>query len=68
MGKSSGTGKANFGYNSGTTTVSISPQGTTTTGHRWQVILFGTQTGDVTLSAPTGFTKTWKANYLEIDN
>jgi hypothetical protein len=68
VGKSGGTGKANFGYSSGTTTVAINPQGTTTTGHNWQVILFGTQTGDVTLSAPTGFTKKWNNNSLEIDN
>jgi hypothetical protein len=32
------------------------------------VVLFGTKTGDVTLSAPTGFSKTWNPNNLEIDN
>jgi hypothetical protein len=65
---STSTGKANFGYNSGTTTVAISAQGTVTTGHNCLVILFATQTGDVTLSAPTGFTNKWNNNSLEIDN
>jgi hypothetical protein len=62
------TGKANFGYNSGTTTVAINPQGTVATGHNWKVILFGTKTGDVTLNPPTGYMKTWETNDLKIGN
>lgn len=68
----SGTGRVNFGYNGGTTTVAINPQGNPTTMHKWPIIFFGSKTGDVTLSPPSGFTKNWQppANptYLEIDN
>jgi hypothetical protein len=67
VGKNSGTGKANFGYDSSTTSVAINAQGTVTTGHNWQVILFGTQTGDVTVT-PTGYMKTWEANDLLVKN
>ncbi len=68
IGTGPGTGKVNFGYNGGTTTVAIQSQGTTRTGHAWQVILFGTENGDVTLNPATGYTKNWQMNYLEIDN
>jgi hypothetical protein len=69
VGKSSGTGKVNFGNNGGTTTVAIIPQGNGPTGHKWQVIFFGSRTGDVTLSPANGYTKNWSnPNYLEIDN
>jgi hypothetical protein len=68
VGDSGGTGRVNFGYNSGTTTVAINPQNNGPTGHKWQIIFFGSKTGDVTLSPPGGYTKNWKPNYLEIDN
>ncbi len=41
VGGSGGTGRINFNYNGGTTTVSISPIGSTTTGHKWKIIFFG---------------------------
>lgn len=70
VGSVNGSGTPNFGYQGATTTVAILPQGNTTTGHNWQVILFGQdkKTGDVTLSPATGFTKNWQPKYLEIDN
>jgi hypothetical protein len=65
-GSQTATGKANFGYNSGTTTVHLSPQGSTTTGHNWLVIFFGSKTGDVTLDPTTGFVKNWEDHDLRI--
>ena len=62
------TGKATFGYNGGISTVAISPQGTSDTGHNWRPILFGTETGDVALNPPAGFTTMWENHDLLIKN
>jgi hypothetical protein len=68
VGNSTGSGKLNVGYNGGTTTVGILAQGTTTTGNNWLVILFGSETGNVTLNPATGYNKTWDPNDLKISN
>lgn len=71
VGKIGGSGTPNFGYEGATTTVFISPQGPTTTGHTWQIIFFGQnkRTGTVTLDPPTGYKPpNWQPSYLEIDN
>lgn len=69
VGNAGGTGKVNFGYNGGTTRVQMNPEGNTTTGHKWQVIFFGSATGtnNVMIQQP-GYTLKWNANNLEIDN
>lgn len=66
VGKVTGTGKANFGYNGGSTSVSLHPQGNVTTGHHWQIIFFGSRNGDVQVEPL--WSKNWQPNYLEIDH
>ena len=68
VGKPTGTGKVNFGYGSTTTGVFIMAQGTTTTGHHWPVIYFGTVTGTSNVAFAGPGTPNWKTNDLEIDN
>jgi hypothetical protein len=69
MGKSNGSGALNVGYDGGSTTVGIFPQGNQTKGKKnWSVIVFGSKSGDVRLNAPLGYTSFWDNDDLKISN
>jgi hypothetical protein len=68
VGASGGTGKLNFGYNGGTSTIAINAQGAPRMGHAWEVLWFGSKTGTPTIAPAGMYMANWSnPNYLEID-